>query len=85
MSFRDNGRSDQKTRLCLEPFPDNANALLPIRWPSFRKYVVSNFVGFDAEHMPDHFGRLITVITIDRSFEKIGHLNASQTEWPNHA
>jgi hypothetical protein len=57
----------------LQPLADDASALLPIGWPRFRKHVVGNFVGREAERVADHLGSVIPVVAVNRPFEKVGH------------
>jgi hypothetical protein len=59
LSFWNNRRGDDETSFGSQPFADNASALLAIGWPRLWENVVRDFIGFDAERVPDQVGDLL--------------------------
>jgi hypothetical protein len=52
--------------LGLEPLSDVTGALLTVGWPSRREAVVHHVIALDAERVPDHLGRSVGVVAVDR-------------------
>ena len=65
--------SGQIPRFRLQPFTNDAGALLAIGRPALRQAIVRDVIALDAERLLDDLGGAIAVIAFDGLFEQIGH------------
>jgi hypothetical protein len=61
--------SGQIARLGLQPFADNARALLSIFWPRCREAVIHHTVGLDAKRVPNDLGATVAVVAGEPSLK----------------
>jgi hypothetical protein len=52
----------------LQPFADNASALLAIIRPGLREAIIGDVIALDAERILDDLSGLIAIVAVDRLF-----------------
>ena len=75
-------RSRQEACLGLQPFTDDASALLTVVRPGFREAVIGNFIALDAERVADPLAMyLADIYTVTGSLAGVPGISVHDAKW----